>query len=352
MVGADTGSSGDGVAGSRPAGLRRLFPRTPSSPRRAVISIALMAWQIGFTVAYTAQAVAEVYGPATDQAGRIMDTDRQVSVSHGRYGADRTTISNTVIGERVDGSVWIIKGEKPFNFAGARYDENLTIRTSSLTGRVVALIADDGAWHARESGLVWSAVFFQGALLLVLGSAWLAYRLHPTSSWYHPLPRRRWLPSGGAGLFVGALGMITVLNYDTWTVEERPTIAGSLREIAARPYDVDLGEDIAVVAPDNLAPEAGRQYEVLSAQSLAVMVVLEYNAQIWSEFWLVGADGPDVASIDCPVELAYPEYIDPVHRAGFVCFPSASAGTTLEVRQRLGDVLVGADQIDLPGATG
>ena len=342
------------MGGGRKTGASGVGRERPSRPR-AMALVAMIAAVSGFTLTLTAVTLTEVYGPSTELAGRVVDTDAQLEERRSSYGGKSGDERFVVTGERVDGTLWTLRGEDAYDFARDHSREDLIVRTSSLTGAVTALVADAGAWRLNGSGLFTFAGFLGLSVVALLAAAVGGHRWRPDRSWYTPLGRGRWLVSVGGGLLLGLSGVALLHLYRLAPSPAVDTTDDVLGGVAARPYEVDYrGRDLVVVDPGNLTAEAGRQLELLSGDAVAVMVVEHRSpAHTWREFWLVDGVGADTQSIDCPaqVDLSYPLRTDDTsYTIGFVCFPARATGTTLEERPFFGELPdpEGILQVEIP----
>ena len=119
-----------------------------------------------FFVVFAAAIQIEMHGPSGSATGRVLERERSertvVSDLNPERVSRRSTVtypSYTVIGERNDGTTWLVVGEEPYRFAGPVMGDDITVRTSTVTGRVDAgtrswATRDSSAWIVGPVGLL------------------------------------------------------------------------------------------------------------------------------------------------------------------------------------------------------
>lgn len=117
----------------------------------------------------------EVRGPSEEQAGRIVDliegdTERCSGAANSLVDRCETYPTFTVIGERADGTRWLVVGQGAFDSVQPR--EEVLVTTSTITGRVVGLDGED-TWSVRSDALY----PFSIAVLVVASGLGLGYEV-------------------------------------------------------------------------------------------------------------------------------------------------------------------------------
>lgn len=327
-------------------------------PRGAIAYAALVGLIGAFVALFTVATLVEAYGPTERDDGRILERheDEQTvrrPVNPSRPGTTVTTTypTFTVIGERVDGSSWIVVGEGPYDFAGDHRDDDITVASSTITGRVVALEGDDGTWQMRDAGLwiVGLAGSVFGAALLVVFEA--ARRRGRVAS---GLTRRIVAGAGVPAALVGALGAGWVLFGNTWGLEVLTT-TDRLDGFAARPFDVEWhvvdSRDVAVVASDNLAGDVLVDHDRAAADAVVVAVVTEPPPARTRHDYLLVSGTDETPAVPCPggVSPRFEPIGDSGLEGGLVCFPAGTPAETLGVRVTFADLPPrGTWQLPLP----
>ena len=296
--------------------------------------------------------VIETLGPSDTADGRVVDRidgERTVTRCYGAGRCTRTTYPTySVVGERTDGTTWIVVGEGAYDAMRGEAGV-IEVETSNITGRVVGLVGNDSfdnEWSITGSGVVWFSV---GALVIWI-TLLVAYEWRRRTGCFD-LGAFAWADLGFAavGLVVGAVG----LWFVTWSKTASLDVASSdelYGDFLADPlsfvgeagdridqpgiqlgefFDVGQRTRVVTVAVDQLGdpPELGPD------DPIAIPVVrlprFSLTARDLLQFTLIQPDGSELAPVDCAGGLlAFPTTlgVDDDIRGGFVCFPPGSDG--------------------------
>lgn len=302
--------------------------------------------------------VVETLGPSETADGRVIERiegERTVTRCYGTPGnrCSKTTYPTySVIGERADGTAWIVVGEGAYD---AMRGERGVIRveTSNVTGRVVGLAGNDSfdnEWSVTGSGVVWFSI---GALVIWIPLV-VAYEWRRRGGFFD-LGELVWGDLGFAvlGLAVGAIG----LWFVTWSKTASLDVASSeelygdfladplsfIGEAGERNDRIDqpgiqLGEffeagqrtRVVTVAIDQLGdPPALGPDDPIAIPVLRLPRFDSLSSRDRVELTLVQPDGSELASTECAGDvLAFPTPlgVDDEIQGGFVCFPPGSEG--------------------------
>ena len=307
-----------------------------------------------FFAAFAVFHAVEASGSSDVQAGRVLDrSEGERTVTNcSRRGSCRSTTypTYTVIGEREDGTAWLVVGEGPFRAMGGERGE-VEVTTSDLTGRVVALAGADDGWDRPVSGFAWFGFFALAFCSLLV----VAYeRARRTGRWAMGRFERLELLAIVPGSLIGLFGVAYVTVGNTWGLE---VLTSSELEstFIADPFDYAIVQEDAsvrgggitvnetftagftphtVVGVDHLNDEV-RTALASELDTFAIPLLREGRPNVTLgrvEFEIEHSSGNYVA-IDCPDGLlSFPADIDEDDNfGGFVCFDPAAEGGTLMV---------------------
>ena len=303
-----------------------------------------------FLFAFVAFSAIEAASGVEAQEGRVLDriegsrTVRTPACTSSWKCRETNYPTYSVIGERRDGSTWIVVGEGPYR-AMAGENGLVEVSTSSATGRVVGLAGAGGSWRLR------SRAYIGGGL--VGGAFWallvLAYE-HRRRTGRWKLGRFSW-PEQLIAIPAACFGIIAfvVLTFSkTWGLT---VVAPPLGTFLADPFEYGFvqaeagtqpgiavnepftagGVELTVVGPEHLAPDVLDDWTSVADEVLAVPMVRvgdpvgQFNRVTFAV--LRGTERFD--SVGCPSPLArFPSSVGSASTyVGFVCFePEAEGG--------------------------
>lgn len=314
-------------------------------PWGAILYAGLAGLFLTFFLVFTAATQIEIHGPSEAATGRVLERERgerTVTSDLNPEGVSRrltvTYPAYTVIGERDDGTSWLVVGEEPYRFAGGIMGEDITVRTSTITGRVVGLEAGARSWETSDSSL-W--MVGPAGLLFVVGLLGIYEAARRRGRFAAGLTRGVWLGAGLPGVAVGAVGAIWVLFGNTWGLEV-VTTADRLDGFAQRPAEVEWsrvdGREFAVIGRDNLAEDWAADHDEVARSAVVVAVVGQRPMARTRYDYLLVSDGAEIASIRCPPGFGS-EWNGPDDLRGrLVCFPPGSPAEEIAVRVTFGDL--------------
>ncbi|MCB0995314.1 MAG: hypothetical protein KDB21_09505 [Acidimicrobiales bacterium] len=215
-------------------------------PIGRLITLALLAVFVGFFTGGALVLTAEVFGPSSEEAGRVLEridnsrttTRCDVNRIPGRDRCRTVNIpSGVVAGELENGDSWAVVDRQAYDNAPSP-GSDVTVTVSSLTGRVTGIDSGsrlDDQWSLGGS-LTFIVVAIFGAIMLAVAVGLL---LAGDRSWLAPrsLPRGSGAIAGLGGLAVGLVGAWWMLfvapgQYDSPTSAELYGGAG----LVADPY--------------------------------------------------------------------------------------------------------------------
>ncbi|MCB0995908.1 MAG: hypothetical protein KDB21_12500 [Acidimicrobiales bacterium] len=331
------------------------------STRTRLVSLAYLAvvgFAVSFAVIWFVGALVEAHGPSSTSRGRVLSRDveeyqaRVCRSGSSRFCSYEDRERHTVIGERDDGSTWLVTSEGAYD--AVRSGDLVVVSTSTLTDRVVAIENLDDGLERDDWRFVGSEQYFViiGVSVVVLGGAaateW-ARRKGKFSS-LGPIARIETLILIPAAL--GGLALVWYANYAaTWGLDV-PTAVDEYGSLVAEPFDFTpsgdrvgdaaSGGSVTIVGVDQLADAQRQQLSTDGGEGLAVPVVSHVGSGKPVSFWMVDT-GADVAPneygqipgrrpVDCPAGLLeYPTQTIDDTEVGFVCFPAGEAGNDLYI---------------------
>ncbi len=300
---------------------------------------------------------AEANSSSDVQTGRVIDrvegerTVTNCSGTRSRTSCRSTTYPTfTVIGEREDGTAWLVVGEGPYRAMGGERGE-VEVSTSDLTGRVVGLVGADDEWKqptARYATIGFAVLGFWSLLLLAYEAARRGGR------WTMGRFERPELLVIIPGVMVGLFGVAFLTGGREWGLDVI-TSADLDSTFIADPFDYAIVQDEAsvrgggstvnetftagftphtTVGVDHLVDEVRDAW--LAADEVFAIPLLRAGRPPVTlgrvEFAVEHPSGT-YEPIDCPDSLlSFPESIDAEDNfGGFVCFDPAAEGGILMV---------------------
>lgn len=299
-----------------------------------------------FVVTFAGVALVEAYGPSDDQAGRVIERNegsrtvtRCATGTSGGRCRTQTYPVYSVIGEREDGSTWIVVGQGAYD--AMRGERNgIEVTSSAVTGRVVRLDGDDDSWGVRGSGFFW---FAMGALIVVGGivALWEWARRRP-DRWQFGSFRRAEFAVAVPAVALGLVGLWFVTFAKTAGLDVAST-ADSYGDFLSDPHELlardDLNGEIEGIGDDEFFGSREVQVAVVGSDllgsvpapdddAIAVPLVREVRDRVGpADPVLVHLETPDGTLVDpepCPSGLLRfdtPLGVNPDITGGFVCFP-------------------------------
>lgn len=332
-----------------------------------LVGVLLAAGVTTFVWGLFAVHAVEAWGPAETEAGRVVDRvegERQQTVCDfvrnqaRRRCATTTHPAYSVIGERDDGSAWVVVGPSVYD-ATDRARGILDVSTSTVTGRVVALDGDRVDWHTRSSGGLLFGIGAVAFWLLMAGLLAVRARRGDLSSWGRP-------PVWAAvAVLPGVVAGLAGLWFVTWSrgagLEVRSSadrfgefVADPLRlfvepddgEADDRWFHDATGAELVVFGPDRLAAD----HADLPSDSRVVPLVWVAHSRFGERGRIelrLNDGGTIVEAVGCPGSvLAFPgTENDPATKFGFVCFDADAEGD-LELVYRTGANLADTVEVD------
>ncbi len=303
-------------------------------------------------VVFTAFSLIEALGPNDEATGRLLDrveAERVVTCTRNRALTCQPGVYPiyTVIGERDDGTTWLVVGEGPFDATRGETGA-VSVTTSTITGRVIGLGGEDDEWTQP------SALFAVAAAAALIAWGCLV--------WAYEARRRdgRWtmgrfagtdLLAGLPGVIVGAFAAVFVFMGPGWRLDV-VTSAEAQSGFLADPFDYALVQeeatergggvvvnepfraasvDMAVVGRDHLTDDVLAGWEQASNEGVLAIPLLRIGQPKGPlstvEFFVV-TPTDQIESVRCPDSiLAFPTSIGQGDSfGGFVCFGSEAEG--------------------------
>lgn len=310
----------------------------------------ISAFIAGFALFHTAEA----FSPLDTQTGRLLERDegeRTVTRCSQRGSCGSTTYPTfTVIGEREDGTAWLVVGEGPYRAMGGERGE-ITVETSNLTGRVVGLAGEDDEWEQPTSRYAVIAFVGLGLWSLLV----LAYeRQRRTGRWKMGRFDRLELLAVIPGVLIGLVGVAVVTLGREWGLEvvtsselESTFIADPFEYASVQDDASDNGPGTSVdesfkaartphtvVGVDHLVEDVRAAW--LATDEVFALPVLrqgEPTGTLGMVRFVVEQSSVTYETVSCPNSLlSFPSSIDQGGNfGGFICFDRAAEGGTLLV---------------------
>ncbi len=352
----DTAISDTADTEARSAGAGGLVERAKRAAYLFVISIVT-----SFLVALFVVMLIETLGPSDTSDGRVIDRiegSRQVTrcaTTTATRCYDTTYPTFSVIGERTDGTTWIVVGEGAYDaMRGER--GVIQVSTSPITGLVVQLVgqdARDSEWTTAGSGVVWFSI---GALAI-----WT-----PLLVIYENRRRGGFFKLGTfvrSDLVFAVIGIIIGLGglwWVTWSKTASIDVATSAEiygDFLADPlsflaeaeegseridqpgiqtgefFEAGRNHRLATVAIDQLGSVPTVPVGTIAIPLLRIPDSTPGNDRL--VFTMVDLDGNATDAIACPPTLLpFPSQlgVDRDVTGGLVCFPADAAGATLTIQ--------------------
>ncbi len=310
---------------------------------------ALTSAIVGYVLVHVAEAVA---GTET-QSGRVLDRiegEREVTnCSVGRNRVCRTTVypTYTVIGERQDGSTWLVVGEGAYDATGGERGA-VEVSTSGLTNRVLGLSGEDDEWSLPVGLTIFvGCVVLGGWGLLVSAYEWRRRDGRWKMGSFEGGERWVAVPGVAAGLVVAifaifsrawgldvvtsddALGGFVADPFDYALVQEEATDRGGGVQVN-EPFRA-ARVDHTVVGAEHLSEEHRTAWREADGVLAIPLLRAERPTGVLSrvEFGVV-LDGEIMLAQDCPSSLLqFPSRVGGSGvEAGFVCFEQSAEGAT------------------------
>ena len=150
------------------------------STRTRLVSLAYLAvvgFAVSFAVIWFVGALVEAHGPSSTSRGRVLSRDveeyqaRVCRSGSSRFCSYEDRERHTVIGERDDGSTWLVTSEGAYD--AVRSGDLVVVSTSTLTDRVVAIENLDDGLRRDDWRFAGSEQYFViiGVSVVVLGGA-------------------------------------------------------------------------------------------------------------------------------------------------------------------------------------
>lgn len=310
---------------------------------------AVTAFIAGFAIFYAAEASS----PTDVASGRVLDRisgDRETCSGQGLRRRCRTFPIYSVIGERQDGTAWIVVGEGPYDAMGGERGE-ISVTTSGLTGRVVGLAGIDETWEqpsSRYATLGFVGLGFWSLLLAAYeykrrSGGWAMGRFNRVESLVA-------IPGVILGIVLVAVvtfGKQWGLDVETSDLEESTFIADPFNYSIVQSETEDNGPGLAinetfdaastphaVVGQDHLIDEVRAAW--LAADDVLAIPLLREGSPTGTlglVTFVIEQPSETFETIDCPSSLlSFPAGVGQADVfGGFICFDRAAEGGTFLV---------------------